>query len=127
MSLASIVLNCFLVFYANSQFFSLANHKIVRACGLALRNYETNSTQTNHCIVKLLHRIAFDCKMYAMVFQASIFRSFQRIYAAKDMPQFKVLPYLTFFYRYFFYHNGVLWCTRGAMGFNFRPLHISSL
>lgn len=97
MSLTSIVLNWFLVLYANAQFFSLAHQKIVRACGLALRNYETNSAQANHCIVKLLHRIAFDCKMYSMVFQASIFRSFQKIYEAKDMPQFKVLSQFSFF------------------------------
>ncbi|XP_018561954.1 protein timeless homolog [Anoplophora glabripennis] len=65
----------------------LPHPKIVRACGLALARFETNSVNTNHCIVKLLHRIAFDCKMYVMVFQVSIFRSFQRIFQMKELPQ----------------------------------------
>ncbi|GJQ77730.1 putative tmeless protein [Trypoxylus dichotomus] len=69
----------------------LAHPKIVRACGLALRNFEKNSVTTNHCIIKLLHRIAWDCKMAAMIFQVSIFRSFQKIFEMKDLPQFKEL------------------------------------
>lgn len=70
--------------------FRLPHPKIVRACGLALARFETNSVNTNNCIVKLLHRIAFDCKMYVMVFQVSIFRSFQKIFAMKELPQNKV-------------------------------------
>lgn len=69
----------------------LAHPKIVRACALALRRFEANSLLTNHCIVKLLHRIAFDSKMPTMLFQVSIFRVFQRIYEAKTLPQNKVL------------------------------------
>lgn len=68
----------------------LAHPKIVRACGLALRDFQTNSINTNNCIIKLLHRIAFDCKNYVMVFQVSIFRTFQKIYANKDFPQYRV-------------------------------------
>lgn len=69
----------------------LPNPKIVKACSLSLKNFEVNSDHTNHCVVKLLHRIAFDCKMYVMLFQLSLFRTFQRIFAAKDLPQHQVL------------------------------------
>ncbi|KAJ8921930.1 hypothetical protein NQ315_008564, partial [Exocentrus adspersus] len=81
----------------------LPHPKIVRACGLALRSFETNPVNTNHCIVKLLHRIAFDCKMYVMVFQVSIFRTFQRIYQKKELPQHKELvKFAAYIIRQFF-------------------------
>ncbi|CAG9855567.1 unnamed protein product [Phyllotreta striolata] len=69
----------------------LAHPKIVRTCGIALRTFETNPIGTNHSVVKLLHRIAFDCKMYVMLFQLSLFRTFQRIFELKDAPQYKEL------------------------------------
>ncbi|CAH1993708.1 unnamed protein product [Acanthoscelides obtectus] len=81
----------------------LPHPKIVRACGLALKRFDTNTVYTNQCIVKLLHRISFDCKMYAMVFQLSIFRTFQRIFAMKDLPQYKELvKFATYIMRQFF-------------------------
>ncbi|VEN61781.1 unnamed protein product [Callosobruchus maculatus] len=81
----------------------LPHPKIVRACGLALKKFDTNSVYTNQCIVKLLHRISFDCKMYAMVFQLSIFRTFQRIFAMKDLPQYsELVKFATYIMRQFF-------------------------
>nr|CAI5869091.1 unnamed protein product [Callosobruchus analis] len=81
----------------------LPHPKIVRACGLALKKFDTNSVYTNQCIVKLLHRIAFDCKMYGMVFQLSIFRTFQRIFAMKDLPQYsELVRFATYIMRQFF-------------------------
>lgn len=56
-----------------------AHCKIVQAYCSLLRRYATNSTLTNHCLVKMLHRIAFDCKMPAMLFQMSLFRTFKLI------------------------------------------------
>lgn len=53
--------------------------KVVRAYGILLRDFQTNSSFINHCIVKMLHRIAWDCAIPAMLFQASIFRTFQRL------------------------------------------------
>ncbi|XP_015840765.1 protein timeless homolog isoform X2 [Tribolium castaneum] len=80
----------------------LAHPRIVRACGLALRDFESNSVNTNHCIIKLLHRIAFDCKLYVMIFQVSIFRTFQKIYANKDFPQYRELvKFATYIIRQF--------------------------
>ncbi|XP_074037876.1 circadian regulator timeout [Leptinotarsa decemlineata] len=81
----------------------LPHPKIIKACGLALRTFETNSVNTNHCILKLLHRIAFDCKMYVMVFQLSIFRTFQKIMSLKDAPQHKeLIKFATYILRQFF-------------------------
>ncbi|XP_060524214.1 protein timeless homolog isoform X2 [Cylas formicarius] len=80
----------------------LPNPKIVRACGIALRQFDNNTVHTNMCIVKLLHRIAFDCKMYVMIFQLSIFRTFQRIFSMKDAPQNKELTkFATYIIRQF--------------------------
>ncbi|GLH06684.1 Protein timeless [Gryllus bimaculatus] len=59
--------------------FQFCNPRVVQACGLLLREFEHNSVRTNHCALKLMHRIAWDCKLPAMIFQASIFRTFQRI------------------------------------------------
>lgn len=67
----------------------LSHPKIVRAAGLCLQNFMNNSVFTNHCTIKLIYRIAFGCKMYCMFFQVSIFRTFQSIFAMKDVPQYK--------------------------------------
>lgn len=56
-----------------------AHRKIVEAYCSLLRRYATNSTLTNHCLVKMLHRIALDCKMPTMLFQLSLFKTFQKI------------------------------------------------
>ncbi|CAH0554108.1 unnamed protein product [Brassicogethes aeneus] len=81
----------------------LANPKAVRACGLALKKFDKNSVNTNHCIIKLLHRIAFDCKMYVMLFQVSIFKTFQRIFSMKEVPEYKELAkFGTYVMRQFF-------------------------
>lgn len=80
----------------------LPHPKIVRACGLALKNFDTNSITTNNCIIKLLHRIAFDCKMYVMIFQLGILRSFQKIFQMRDLPQHKELvKFATYIVRQF--------------------------
>lgn len=68
-----------------------AHHKIIRACGLALKNFETNSVETNHSIIKLLHRISFDSKMFTMLFQLSMFRTFQKIFVLDRSPQYAEL------------------------------------
>ena len=47
---------------------------------MLLKDFDKNSSQTNHAAVKFLYRIAFDCDLYGMLFQASVFRIFQRIF-----------------------------------------------
>lgn len=58
--------------------------KVVKALALLLRQFESNTIEVNHYVTKMLHRIAWTCKMPGMIFQASIFRVFQRILESKD-------------------------------------------
>ena len=66
-----------------------AHCKIVSAYCSLLRRYATNSTLTNHCVIKMLHRVAWDCKMPAMLFQLSLFKTFQMI---MNDPRAKIDP-----------------------------------
>lgn len=52
---------------------------MVRAYVLLLRGYRQNGAHTNHCIVKMLHRLAHDLKMDALLFQLSLFCLFNRL------------------------------------------------
>ncbi|KDR17447.1 Timeless-like protein, partial [Zootermopsis nevadensis] len=61
-----------------------AHYRVVQACSLLLKQFDKNLTHTNHCIAKMLHRIAWDCKLPALLFQASLFRTFQRILDSKQ-------------------------------------------
>ncbi|XP_013165122.1 PREDICTED: protein timeless homolog isoform X1 [Papilio xuthus] len=64
--------------------------RVVSACAYLLERYEKNSAYTNHCIIKMLHRIAWDCKRPSMMFQASMFLTFQKIFH-NPLPHFKEL------------------------------------
>ncbi|XP_047983993.1 protein timeless homolog isoform X2 [Leguminivora glycinivorella] len=70
--------------------------KVVSACAALLDGYEKNLPHTNHCVTKMLHRIAWDCKRPAMMFQASLFLVFQRI-LNNPIPQFKELEKFAIF------------------------------
>ncbi|CAH2224370.1 timeless homolog [Pelobates cultripes] len=56
-----------------------ANSSVVKTYVLLLKNYQQNSAHTNHCAVKMLHRIAYDLKMEALLFQLSVFCLFNCI------------------------------------------------
>ncbi|XP_063149729.1 protein timeless homolog isoform X2 [Candoia aspera] len=56
-----------------------ASANVVKAYVLLFRNYQQNSPHTNHCVVKMLHRIAYDLKMEALLFQLSAFCLFNRL------------------------------------------------
>ncbi|XP_035633910.1 protein timeless homolog [Oncorhynchus keta] len=56
-----------------------ANPNIVRPYLLLLRSYSQNSPHTNHCIARMLHRLAVDLKMDALLFQLSVFCLFNKI------------------------------------------------
>ncbi|PVD36096.1 hypothetical protein C0Q70_03067 [Pomacea canaliculata] len=58
---------------------SYAKPEILKHYVLLAADFEKNSTHTNHCVVKMLHRIGFDLGYIAMLFQASLFRVFQRL------------------------------------------------
>lgn len=61
-----------------------ADGKVIRTYATLLRSYQTNGQHVNHCIVKMLHRIAYQLKMYGFLFQASIFRVFQQIHSTSQ-------------------------------------------
>ncbi|XP_036723324.1 protein timeless homolog [Balaenoptera musculus] len=56
-----------------------ANSTVIQAYVLLLRSYKQNSAHTNHCVVKMLHRLAYDLKMEALLFQLSLFCLFNRM------------------------------------------------
>ena len=55
-----------------------AHTKVMQAYGQLFQCYSTNSPHTNHCILRMFHRIAWDCKLPAMFFQASLFCIFRK-------------------------------------------------
>ncbi|XP_058065592.1 protein timeless homolog [Anopheles bellator] len=57
----------------------LVNPKIVRSCVIVLSDWETIKTTTLKAAVHILHRIAVEHKNPSMLFQASLFRIFQRV------------------------------------------------
>ncbi|CAB0002890.1 unnamed protein product [Nesidiocoris tenuis] len=61
---------------------------MVKVCNTLLNSYDTNTETTNHCVVKMLYRIAFECKLPAMLFQASLFIKFRDILANYE-PKYK--------------------------------------
>ncbi|XP_071991124.1 protein timeless homolog [Engystomops pustulosus] len=68
-----------------------ANANVVKTYVLLLKNYQHNSTYTNHCVVKMLHRIAYDIKMDAFLFQLSVFCIFNRILSDPAASAYKEL------------------------------------
>ncbi|XP_020898617.1 protein timeless homolog [Exaiptasia diaphana] len=69
----------------------LANPGIVQPYCWLLLFYEENNPKTNHYIVKMLHRIAVDLKMYPMLFQLSLFMVFNKILNSPAKKQFQEL------------------------------------
>lgn len=62
-----------------------------------LRSFDTNSAETNHCLLKMLYRIAGANKLPAMLFQASLFRTFHKLMDNESFyrdPRFKDLVVL---------------------------------
>ncbi|RWS26237.1 Timeless-like protein [Leptotrombidium deliense] len=55
------------------------SQKVLITFSSLLQHFEHNSKFTNHCIIKMFHRAAWDNKMHAMFFQLSIFRLFQKV------------------------------------------------
>ncbi|XP_071645976.1 protein timeless homolog [Temnothorax longispinosus] len=78
-----------------------ANVKVVKALALLMQQFENNTVEVNHYITKMLHRIAWDYKMPGMIFQASIFRTFQRILESKDPAHKELQKFAVFIIRRF--------------------------
>ncbi|XP_052020882.1 protein timeless homolog isoform X2 [Apodemus sylvaticus] len=64
---------------------------IVRAYALLLRSYRQNSAHTNHCITKMLHRLAHDLGMEALLFQLSLFCLFNQLLSDPAAAAYKEL------------------------------------
>ncbi|XP_012279584.1 protein timeless homolog [Orussus abietinus] len=78
-----------------------ANMRAVRAVTFLLQQFDSNTPETNHFIVKLLHRIAWDCKMPGMICQASIFRAFQKILKSTNAEHKELQKFAVFIIRRF--------------------------
>ncbi|XP_048261586.1 protein timeless homolog isoform X2 [Bombus terrestris] len=78
-----------------------ANVKIVRAMLVLLQQFDKNTNEVNHYITKMLHRIAWDCKMPGLLFQASMFRVFQRILESKYCGHKELQKFAVFIIRRF--------------------------
>uniref|UniRef100_A0A8C8RTP0 Timeless circadian regulator n=1 Tax=Pelusios castaneus TaxID=367368 RepID=A0A8C8RTP0_9SAUR len=68
-----------------------ASASVVKAYVLLLRSYRQNSAHSNHCVAKMLHRIACDLKMEALLFQLSIFCLFDRLLSDPSAAAYKEL------------------------------------
>ncbi|XP_023688185.2 protein timeless homolog isoform X1 [Paramormyrops kingsleyae] len=68
-----------------------ANPGIVRPYLLLLKSYSQNTAHTNHCITRMLHRLAVDLKMDALLFQLSIFHLFHKILGDPAVAAYKEL------------------------------------
>lgn len=67
-----------------------ANPNIVRPYLLLLKSYSKNTPHTNHCIVRMLHRLAVDLKMDALLFQLSVFNLFNKVLSDHAAAAYKV-------------------------------------
>ncbi|KAJ8260198.1 hypothetical protein GJAV_G00178210 [Gymnothorax javanicus] len=56
-----------------------ANPNIVQPYLVLLKSYSQNTPHTNHCIARMLHRLAVDLKMEALLYQLSVFWLFNKI------------------------------------------------
>ncbi|XP_054719103.1 protein timeless homolog [Uloborus diversus] len=74
-----------------------ASPKVVQPCCLLLANYHKNSDQTNTSLIKLIHKIACNCKMYALFFQSTVFVTFHKIF---NDPEVNFCPIIKAFYRF---------------------------
>uniref|UniRef100_A0A3Q3FM10 Timeless circadian clock n=1 Tax=Labrus bergylta TaxID=56723 RepID=A0A3Q3FM10_9LABR len=68
-----------------------ASPGIVRPYLLLLKSYSKNTPHTNHCIARMLHRLAVDLKMDALLFQLSVFNLFNKILSDPAAAAYKEL------------------------------------
>ncbi|XP_072238481.1 protein timeless homolog [Leuresthes tenuis] len=68
-----------------------ANPSIVQPYLLLLKSYAKNTPHTNHCVARMLHRVAVDLKMDALLFQLSVFHLFNKILSDPAAAAYKEL------------------------------------
>ncbi|XP_046850780.1 protein timeless homolog [Xenia sp. Carnegie-2017] len=69
----------------------LASPLVIKPYCWLLACYEENSYQMNHYIVKMLHRVAVDLKLHAMLFQLSLFMTFKKVFNDPASSKYKEL------------------------------------
>ncbi|XP_078377463.1 protein timeless homolog isoform X3 [Oculina patagonica] len=67
----------------------LATPVVLKPYCWLLKHYKENKEATNHAIIKMLHRVAVDLKTPAMLFQLSLFCTFQKIISDPAANQYK--------------------------------------
>ncbi|XP_073681631.1 protein timeless homolog [Garra rufa] len=72
-----------------------ASPNVVRPYIILLRSYSQNSVHTNHCITRMLHRLAVDLKMEALLYQLSVFSLFNKILGDPAAAAYKELVTFT--------------------------------
>ncbi|XP_036958172.1 protein timeless homolog [Acanthopagrus latus] len=68
-----------------------ATPSIVRPYLLLLNSYSRNTPHTNHCIARMLHRLAVNLKMDALLYQLSVFNLFNKILSDPAAAAYKEL------------------------------------
>lgn len=66
-------------FEVKDYIYNFAHKKVVECCVMLLKNYKKNSDHVNYCVLKLLHRIGWECSMPALLYQASLFWTLLKI------------------------------------------------
>ena len=67
------------------------HQKIIAAFSFLLSQYSINTDFTNHALVKMLHRICYQCKKFPLLYQLSIFSVFQFILDESNASRYKEL------------------------------------
>ncbi|XP_068171410.1 protein timeless homolog isoform X2 [Antennarius striatus] len=68
-----------------------ASPSIVQPYLILLKSYSKNTPHTNHCIARMLHRLAVTLKMDALLFQLSVFNLFNKILSDPAAAAYKEL------------------------------------
>uniref|UniRef100_A0A0L8FYM3 Timeless N-terminal domain-containing protein n=1 Tax=Octopus bimaculoides TaxID=37653 RepID=A0A0L8FYM3_OCTBM len=80
-----------------------AKPAILQSYTTLLANFKNNSAFTNHCIIKMFHRIAVDLHQEGMFFQARLFCIFREAFALSKVKHFQeIVQFGVFIVRKFF-------------------------
>ncbi|CAG5128685.1 unnamed protein product, partial [Candidula unifasciata] len=63
----------------NAFIADFAHPEVIKKYAILLAEFTTNSDNINHCVIKMLHRLSHDLGFVGMLFQASMFRTFNTL------------------------------------------------
>ena len=67
------------------------HQRIMKTFSYLLTQYSFNSDFTNHALVKMLHRICYQCKKFPLIYQISLFSVFQFILEESNSSRYQEL------------------------------------